>query len=332
MNAKEEKKGMGTEKIIWKGIQDVSNASTFAQYDAYAKKILSHKIFLSHILKGTIQEFKDMDPADIVPLIEGNIYVSEVPVDAGLTNQIIESPGSTITGNNTESTIPTEGTIHYDIIFYVRTKNGRSQIIVNIEAQKKEDNIAYYLFNRGVYYVCRMVSSQKERDFVNSNYNDMVSVYSIWICFNMDQNCMNHFTLTDHTLVGNYQWPRKDDLLNLILVGLNKDFSTALEEPSGTDSELHHMMRIIFSDKLNGKEKAALLEETLQISVDEEIREELNDMTSLLDGILERREKEAKVKIIQNMLADHTPYEKIKLYTNATDAEIAEVEKEMLVN
>ncbi len=71
------------------------------------------------------------------------------------------------------------------------------------------------------------------------------------------------------------------------------------------------------------------MEETLQISVDEEIREELNDMTSLLDGILERREKEAKVKIIQNMLADHTPYEKIKLYTNATDAEIAEVEKEM---
>lgn len=92
------------------------------------------------------------------------------------------------------------------------------------------------------------------------------------------------------------------------------------------------MLRIIFSDKLNGKEKADLLEETLQISVDEEIREELNDMTSLLDGILERREKEAKVKIIQNMLADHTPYEKIKLYTNATDAEIAEVEKEMLVN
>lgn len=55
-------------------------------------------------------------------------------------------------------------------------------------------------------------------------------------------------------------------------------------------------------------------------------------MTSLLDGILKRREKEAKVKIIQNMLADHTLYEKIKLYTNATDAEIAEVEKEMLVN
>lgn len=53
-------------KMIRKGIRDVSTASTFAQYDAYAKKILSHKIFLSHILKGTIQEFKDMDPERIL--------------------------------------------------------------------------------------------------------------------------------------------------------------------------------------------------------------------------------------------------------------------------
>ena len=35
--------------------------------------------------------------------------------------------------------------------------------------------------------------------------------------------------------------------------------------------------------------------------------------------------------MIRNMLADHTSYEKIKLYTNATDEEIAKVEKEMLV-
>ena len=129
---------MRREKMIRKGIRDVSTASTFAQYDGYAKKILSHKIFLSHILKGTIPEFKDMDPTDIVPLIEGEICVSEVPVEAGLTNQVMKSSGNMITGNNTESTVPTEGTIYYDIIFYVRTKNGRSQIIVNIEAQKKK--------------------------------------------------------------------------------------------------------------------------------------------------------------------------------------------------
>ena len=174
-----------------------------------------------------------MDPTDIVPLIEGEICVSEVPVEAGLTNQVMKSSGNMITGNNTESTVPTEGTIYYDIIFLCKNEEWTfSNYSKTLRHRKKEDNIAYDLFNRGAYYVCRMVSSQKERDFIKSNYNDMVSVYSIWICFNMDQNCMNYFKLKDHTLVGNYRWPGKDDLLNLILVGLDKKIFDSL---GGTD-------------------------------------------------------------------------------------------------
>lgn len=154
---------------------------------------------------------------------------------------------------------------------------------------------------------------------------------------------MNYFKLKDHTLVGNYRWPGKDDLLNLILVGLDKKFSTVLEEQTGRDSELHHMLRIIFSDRLNGKEKAKLLEETLQISVDEEVREELNDMTGLLYGIVEKTKKETmeeakkeaekeRREIIQNMLKESFTKEQIKKVLKATDTEIARVEKEMLVN
>ena len=41
------------------------------------------------------------------------------------------------------------------------------------------------------------------------------------------------------------------------------------------------------------------MEETLQISVDEEIREELNDMTSIWMVFFERKEKEAKVKLFK---------------------------------
>ena len=40
---------------------------------------------------------------------------------------------------------------------------------------------------------------------------------------------------------------------------------------------------------------------------------------------------EGQKAIIQNMLADHVPHDKIKQYTHATDAEIAEAEEEMLV-
>jgi len=34
---------------------------------------------------------------------------------------------------------------------------------------------------------------------------------------------------------------------------------------------------------------------------------------------------------MSNLLANHVPHDKIRQYTNATDAEIAEAEEEMLV-
>lgn len=39
-----------------------------------------------------------------------------------------------------------------------------SQIIINVEAQKDEPN-GYDILNRAIFYVSRMISSQKERDF-----------------------------------------------------------------------------------------------------------------------------------------------------------------------
>ena len=74
--------------------------------------------------------------------------------------------------------------IRFDIIFYVRMKDGLSQIIMNVEAQKDEPG-KYGILNRAIFYVSRMISSQKERDFANSNYDDIKRVYSIWVCMNM---------------------------------------------------------------------------------------------------------------------------------------------------
>lgn len=51
--------------------------------------------------------------------------------------------------------------IRFDIIFYVRMKDGLAQVIINIEIQKDEPT-QYFLLNRAIFYVSRMVSSQKE--------------------------------------------------------------------------------------------------------------------------------------------------------------------------
>ena len=57
-----------------------------AQYDEKAKKLLGHKIILAYILVNTIEEFREMNPKEVVNYIEGEPYISVVPVKSGMTN------------------------------------------------------------------------------------------------------------------------------------------------------------------------------------------------------------------------------------------------------
>lgn len=148
----------------------VNAAGDKAQYDTRVKRLLAQKSILAHILVKTVDEFKGMKPEDVVKYIEGEPSISVVPVEPGLAN--MEKPdaaGQRIVGLNTENAEINEGLVRFDIIFYVRMKNGLSQIIVNIEAQKDEPT-EYKILNRAIFYVSRLISSQKERDFVNTNY------------------------------------------------------------------------------------------------------------------------------------------------------------------
>ena len=82
-----------------------------AQYDECAKQLLGHKIILAHILKYTIDEFKGMDPEEITYYIEGDPYISRIPVDPGYTNTTTTSDSGRITGFNTENQELNEGLI-----------------------------------------------------------------------------------------------------------------------------------------------------------------------------------------------------------------------------
>ena len=126
--------------------ESVKASDKEAQYDEKAKKLLGHKIILAYILVNTVEEFQGMNPKDVVKYIEGEPYISTVPIDPGMTNtkerkeesiKETETPEQ-IRALNTENSELNEGMIRFDIIFYVRMKDGLTQIIVNIEAQKEE--------------------------------------------------------------------------------------------------------------------------------------------------------------------------------------------------
>ena len=259
----------------------VSAADQDAQYDDRAKRLLGNKIILAHILVKTVDEFHGMNPKDVVPYIEGDPLIGIVPVEPGLTNTERKENGQRLVGLNTENAEINEGLVRFDIIFYVRMKDGISQVIINVEAQKDEP-IGYHILNRAVFYVSRLVSSQKERDFVNTNYNDIKRVFSIWICMGTGENCMDYIHLSDDKLIGDYPWKGRLDLLNIVLIGI------ANELPEHDDKyELHRLLGALLSKQLTSDEKLNIIETEYDIPAEDNLRKDVKVMCNLSQGIKE---------------------------------------------
>ena len=252
-----------------------------AQYDNSAKRLIAHKIILARILIKTVEKFKGMDPLEVAALIEGIPYISTVPVEPGLTNAVHFQNGKRIVGFNTENQELNEGLVRFDIVFYVRMKDGLSQIIINVEAQKDEPS-DYKILNRAVFYVSRLISSQKEKDFENSSYDDIKCVYSIWICMNMEENTMSHIHLTKEDMIGSYEWKGNLDLLNIIMIGLAKE----LPEHDET-YELHRLLGALLSRELTVDEKLDIIGNEYDIPLEENFRKEMSTMCNLSQGVKE---------------------------------------------
>ena len=264
-----------------------------AQYDNSAKRLIAHKIILARILIKTVEKFKGMDPLEVAALIEGLPYISPVPVEPGLTNVIRDENGQRIVGFNTENQEIHEGLVRFDVICYVRLperegekvpdgeKKPLTQIIINLEMQKDQPR-EYQILNRAVFYVSRQISAQKERDFTGSHYDDIKSVYSIWICMNMEENSMSHIHLTKEDMMGSQPWRGGLDLFHIVMIGIGKDL------PGQEESyELHRFLGTIFSQKLAVEEKLHIMKTEYDISEEEDFRKDVNEMCNLGEGIME---------------------------------------------
>ena len=301
----------------------VNAAGDKAQYDTRVKRLLAQKSILAHILVKTVDEFKGMKPEDVVKYIEGEPSISVVPVEPGLAN--MEKPdaaGQRIVGLNTENAEINEGLVRFDIIFYVRMKNGLSQIIVNIEAQKDEPT-EYKILNRAIFYVSRLISSQKERDFVNTNYDDIKQVFSIWICMNMDDNSLSHIHLTKDELLKPCNWKGNLDLLNIVLIGITNEIPEHDEK-----YEMHRLIGALLSSELKEQEKLDIIEHEYNIPISQEFREDVRIMCNLSTGIEERATERAtektSEKFILNMFKKGYTLEQI---ADVTEKSISEIEK-----
>ena len=283
-----------------------------------------------------------MSPKEAVNYIEGTPYISTVPVEPGVTNTYLTKNGKRIVGINTESAEVNEGMVRYDIVFYAKvpptsttdSERKHLQIIINVEAQKDEP-AGYGILNRAVFYVSRLISSQKERDFVNSEYDDIKQVYSIWICMNMKENSIGHIHLTKEDLVGSCKWKGRLDLFNIIMIGL----AGTLPEHNEM-YELHHLLGTLLSSELTAdeklsimeheydisvEEKLSIMEHEYDISVEEKLRRDVNIMCNLSEGIEEKGMAKGEAQLIINMHNNGLTAAQISKLTDKNEEYVKEI-------
>ena len=291
-----------------------------AQYDESAKRLLGQKSILAHILVKTVDEFAGMDPKEVVSYIEGEPFINTVPIETGLTNTVIKNDESRVVGLNSENPELHEGMIRFDIIFYVRMRDGLSQIIINVEAQKDEPN-GYDILNRAIFYVSRMISSQKERDFSNSNYNDIKRVYSIWVCMNMPENSLEHIHLVKDSIVNSHAWKGKIDLVNIVMIGLSEELPKHEEK-----YELHRLLGALLSQDLTVNEKLDIIGNEYAIPMEKDFREDVSIMCNLSLGIREdATEAATKATTLKFVISMYK-----KGYTAAQIADVAEMDEKQI--
>ena len=251
-----------------------------AGYDAVCKRVLSEKAILARIMKSCLEEYKDFSADEIAEkYIEGQPQVSAIPV-------LPDEDSTMISGMDTEDKSVREGTVTYDIRFYAIVPGSKEQIalIVNVEAQN-DFYPGYPLIKRGIYYCCRMISSQHGREFTNSHYEKIRKVYSIWICMNPPkrrENTITRYRLVEEHLVGNVMEPVANyDLLSVIML--------CLGGPDGKNYDgVLRMLDVLLGHETSEAEKREILQEDYGIHMTQAMEQEVSTMCNLSKGVMEK--------------------------------------------
>lgn len=259
-----------------------------AGYDAACKRVLSEKAILARIMKSCLEEYKDCDVDDIEKkYIEGQPQVSSIPV-------LPDEVGTIVNGMDTEDKSLHEGTVYYDIRFRAVAPNTGEYIalILNVEAQN-DFYPGYPLIKRGIYYCCRMVSSQYGREFTDSQYGKIRKVYSIWICMHPPKNRANTITryrITEELLVGEAAEQVKDyDLLSVVMLCLG-----------GADADNYggilRMLDVLLSNENSEAEKRKILRDDYDIKMTHEMERKVSAMCNLSEGLVAKGIEQGIVK------------------------------------
>lgn len=258
---------------------DIELARQKAKYDEQCKKLLSNKQVLAWILKYSAEEYENCTIDEIESYIEGEVQIGTVKLDAGETAESIK-------GLSTEDSVVNEGKITYDIRFEAVApgeENEYIQLIVNVEAQNAFKP-SYPILKRAVYYCSRMISAQKGLEFINSEYNKIKKVYSIWICPNppkTHRSTITRYKISEENVIGNVKENKQNyDLLSIILICLG-------ESKKNNDTVLG-LLETLLSSTLKTESRIEILEKEYKMKMSKDYEGEVAEMCNLSDGVYDK--------------------------------------------
>ena len=271
---------------------DLETAAEKAKYDAACRQLLSEKVILAWIMKSTMDEFKGCSIDEICrECIIGTPKVASVPVHPD------ETVTSKISQTGVEDVTMTEGKIVYDIRFYAKKPKKKQEeteqpvenedllyLIINIEAQNSF-RPGYPLIKRAIYYCSRMISSQYETEFKESQYGKIKKVYSVWICTNVPKYCQNTITayrIAERNMVGNVKETKENyDLMTAVMIGLGPS-------EDAEDRSLLKLLDVLLAAEPDTQKKKDALEQEFEIPMTETLEGRMEHMCNLSEGVWEK--------------------------------------------
>ena len=146
---------------------------------------------------------------------------------------------------------------------------------------------------RALYYCGRMLSAQYGREFVKSEYDRLKKVYSIWICTDgplYKQNTINIYSVKEDSFIGEHAEPVSNyDLLTVVMIYTADDFM-------GLQNDVIKMLSVLLSRNLNAKERMNILEDSFDLSMTEKVKQEVDEMCNLSQGVREDGRAEGRVE------------------------------------
>ena len=264
--------------------RNIEAAGENAAYDAACKRLLANKIILAWIMKSCLEEYQNFNVDEIAEkYIEGEPQITKIAVNP---DEGADCSGEQIRGDKTEDSTINEGTITYDIRFGAMLPDGKESIklIINVESQN-DFYPGYPLIKRGIYYGSRMISSQYGVEFMDSHYEKIRKVYSIWICANPPkhrENTVSRYFIEEKNVIGKVKEKKENyDLITVVMICLgspeNDNYTGILK-----------LLDVLLSSEKEPEEKKKILQNDFGVKMTKTLESEVREVCNLSKGVEEK--------------------------------------------